>query len=196
VPPPDAQPPAPNIVSLDPQNWYFFYGFDMPPHPYPQSQAAWAFSFPSWTNQGHVNYVESPFTITKTPSTMTMTFRIDSVTPQYSVLDPTDIGPATIHLFFEQAGDNLTNQYGRWWAQDPVVYNLGSNDNQTIVLSVALTWDHWSSVLGLQDPTEFSEALQNIGWVGFTCGGQFFWGHGVTLAGGEANFELIDFQVN
>jgi len=39
-------------------------------------------------------------------------------------------------------------------------------------------------------------ALENIGWIGVTFGGKYFWGHGIALNGGSANFILIDFQVN
>ena len=194
-PPPDISPKAPNIVSLDPQDWYVFYSFDVPEHPSPQNQAAWSLAFPSIANNGHVNYVQTPFNTTMTPSSLTMTFQVQSSAPKYVVIDPSDHPPATICPFFEQKGDDLQNPYGRWWAGG-YRYTLGSNDNQTITITVPLTYDQWSAVYGEHDPVQFSAALQNIGWVGFTCGGQDFFGHGVALADGTANFVLIDYQVN
>ena len=44
-------------------------------------------------------------------------------------------------------------------------------------------------------PQSFYAALNNVGWIGVTCGGQYFWGHGITLGSGAANYILVDFQV-
>lgn len=143
---------------------------------------------------GHVNYVQTPFQTTETPQNVTITFKVESNAPQYVVVDPTDHPPATVRLFIEQQNDDLSNPNGRWWA-DASIYNLGSQDNQTITFNVPLTSDQWTNVDGQQDPQAFSAALENIGWVGMTFGGQFFAGHGVSLAGGSAKYILIDFRV-
>jgi hypothetical protein len=141
-----------------------------------------------------VNYVQTPFNATTILHYVSLTFRVESTAPIYEVIDPTDHGPATFHLFFEQRGDDLRDRNGRWWAH-PGGYNLGSRDNETITEIVSLTPDQWTGVYGQQDPQAFQAALQNAGWIGLTFGGQFFWGHGVNLAGGSAKFILIDFQV-
>ncbi len=89
----------------------------------------------------------------------------------------------------------LPDPNGRWWA-GASVYNLGSQDNTTITFVVPLTPDQWSNVYGQRDPQAFYAALANIGWIGVTCGGQYFWGHGVALSGGSAKYILVDFQVD
>jgi hypothetical protein len=122
-------------------------------------------------------------------------FRVESLAPQYQVMDPTDISPATVHVFFEQKGDDLINPDGRWWA-GPSVYNLGSQDNATLTIFVPFTPDYWSNVYGKKGAEPFYTALGNIGWIGVTCGGQDFWGHGVELVGGRAKYVLLDFQVD
>jgi hypothetical protein len=33
-PPPDIAPQQPNVISLDPQDWYIFYSTGMAPHPF------------------------------------------------------------------------------------------------------------------------------------------------------------------
>lgn len=192
---PDIPPQQPNVVSLDPQNWYIFYSAGMPPHPSPDAEGAWSFEFPSANTGGHVNYVQTPFNATTTPSGVTVTFKVESTAAQYVVIDPTDKPPATVRLFFEQKADDLTNPNGRWWAQASM-YDLGSQDGQTLTITVPLTSDQWGNVDGKFDAQAFAAALQNIGWVGMTFGGQYFAGHGVALSGGTAKYILVAYNVN
>lgn len=190
-PPPNIPPRQPNVVSLDPQDWYIFYSAGMPLQPSPIVEGAWSFPFPT---TGHVNYIQTPFNATTVLHSVHITFRVDSDAPQYQVIDPSDILPATIHIFFEQQNDNLTNPDGRWWA-DTSEYDLGSHDDETITIIVPLDPSQWSNVNGLSDPLSFYAALQNVGWIGVTCGGQYFWGHGVALGSGAASYILVDFRV-
>jgi uncharacterized protein YndB with AHSA1/START domain len=193
TPPLNIPPQEPNVVSLDPGNWYIYYSSGMPAHPSADTEGAWSFEFPG--DGGHVNYVQTPFNATMTPHRMSMTFKVESNAPQYEVLDPGDHLPATIRLFFEQQGDDLKDPNGRWWA-DAKFYNLGSQDGDTITFMFPLTSDQWTNVYGQQDQQAFTAALANVGWVGLTCGGQYFAGHGVALRSGNAKFVLVHFQVN
>ena len=128
---------------------------------------------------------------------MTITFKVESHTPEYAVLDPTDHPPATFHLFFEQKNDDLANPNERWWADASAdIYNFGSQDGQTLTYTVPLTSDQWGNVNGQFNAEAFSAALKNIGWVGITFGGQFFAGHGVAISSGSAKYILIDFRVD
>jgi hypothetical protein len=190
-PPPNIPPQQPNVVSLDPQDWYIFYSAGMPAHPFTDAGGAWSLLFPT---TGHVNYIQTPFNVTTVPHSVYITFRIDSDAPQYEVVDPSDILPATVRIFFEQRNDNLVNPDGRWWA-DASVYNLGSHDNNTITTTVPFDPSQWSNVDGQFDPQSFSVALMNVGWIGMTCGGQYFFGHGVALGSGTAKYVLVDFHV-
>lgn len=192
---PNIPPEAPNVVSLDPQNWYIYYSAEMPPHPSTDPEGAWSFEFPSSETSGHVNYVQTPFNATTTLHNVSITFKVESVAPQYVVVDPTDIPPATVHVFFEQQNDNLSDANGRWWA-GASQYNLGSKDNTAVTYSVPLIPDQWSNVYGQRDSQSFYSALANVGWIGVTFGGQYFWGHGVALASGSAKYILVGFQVN
>jgi hypothetical protein len=192
--PQNIQPQGVNEISLTPQDWYIFHSDGMPDHPAANSEGAWSFDFPS-LDSGHVNYVQTPFDVTVAPHNVSMTFKVESTAPYYVVLDPNDVLPATLHLFIERQGDDLVNPNGRWWAQTGS-YNLGSRDNETVSINVPFASDEWSNVYGQFDPDAFSSAVENVGWIGFTLGGQYFWGHGVALRGGSAKFILIAFQVN
>lgn len=190
---PNISPQAPNVVSLDPWNWYIFHSHDMPMHPIQAQDGAWEFPFPS--DDGHVNYVQTPFNATEVLHNVTIEFRMESDAPQYKVMDPTDHPPATVHLFFEQRNDDLRDPNGRWWATWSK-YDLGSQDNITLKFVIPLTPDQWSNVHGQRDPESFYAALTNVGWIGMTFGGQFFFGHGVALGGGSARYVLIDLHVD
>jgi hypothetical protein len=43
-----------------------------------------------------------------------------------------------------------------------------------ISFSVPLIPDQWSNVDGQRDAQSFYSALANVGWIGVTCGGQYF----------------------
>jgi hypothetical protein len=193
--PPNVRPLEANVASLDPQNWYIYYSAEMPSHPSADDKGAWSFEFPSSEASGHVNYVQTPFNATTTLHNVTLVFRIESDTPQYKVVDSSDTLPATVHLFFEQQNDDLIEPNGRWWATASR-YNLGSQDNTTITFAVPLTPDQWSNVYGLRDPQSFYSALDNVGWIGVTFGGQSFFGHGVALSSGSAKYTLVNLGVN
>lgn len=192
---PNIRPQEPNVISLDPNDWYIYYSSGMPAHPAADTAGAWSLTFPSSGNGGHVNYVQTPFNLTTAPQQVSVTFRVESETAQYVVTDPTDKLPATVRLFFEQQGDDLNDPNGRWWA-NASIYSLGSQDGQTFTFTIPFTSDQWTNVDGDHDAAAFSAALNNIGWVGMTYGGQYFAGHGVAISGGSAQYILVNYQVN
>lgn len=184
-------PPAPNIVDMDAAHWKILYGTDMPSHP-AASQTGWLFDLPA--SPGSVHYVEVPFMATEdlTGETLTITFRVVSNTPVYSAsVETGESGPASFHLFIQRLNDDFTNPYYRWWCGSGG-YTLGTQDNQTVTLSCPLTYTAWSSVYGKVDKTQFTNTMNNLGWVGVTFGGAGGWGHGVNLLGGSAQFQVLD----
>lgn len=90
--PPSVPPSQPNVISLDPRDWYILYSAGMAAHPSPNAAGVWSFPFPS---AGHVNYIQTPFTAATIPHSVSLTFRVDSTAPQYEVIDPNDVLPAT-----------------------------------------------------------------------------------------------------
>lgn len=196
APPPDRAPAQIDSISLQPQDWNIYYSADVPPHPVADPAGMWAIQMPKWsqTQDAHLNYVQTPLQQVMVGQTVTLTFMIENQAAYYYVLDSGDRLPATVHIFFWQKDDGLMNADGRWWAHGG--YNLGSADNQIITLTVPFTSDHWTNVYGYTDPERFAAALKNIGWIGMTFGGQFFWGHGIAIGGTSAKFVLINVQLN
>lgn len=194
--PPNIQPQEPNLVSLDPQNWYILYSAGMPDHPSSHPEGAWSFEFPMSQTDGHVNYVQTPFRATSTPNSVTITFRVLCDSPQqFVVVDPSDMPPATVRLFFEQQNDNLRNPNGRWWSYASM-YDLSEASVFNTSFTVPFTSNQWSNVDGQFDEQAFDAALRNIGWVGMTFGGQRFAGHGVAINSGSAQYVLVDYTID
>lgn len=190
---------APSIaVSTQASDWSLLYGIGLPAHPAPVG-TGWQFTIP--TNSGAVHYVTVPYTpaVPILGKTVTMTFEVHSATPGYNALiEPGEVGPPSLHLFLQRAGDNFTGQgqyqYYRWWCEASQ-YLLGSRDNQIITVSCPLVSASWTSVYGKTDPTDFAAALQNLQSVGLTFGGSDGWGHGVNLTSGTAQFQMLNYAI-
>jgi len=197
--PPNIQPQEPNVVSLDPQNWYIFYSAGMPNHPSSESNAAWSFEFPMSQTGGHVNYVQTPFRATSIPNSVTIKFRIQRITPeQFVIADPTDTPPPTVRLFFERQDDDFSNPNGRWWSYASA-YDLSRASVFDTWITVPFTpnqWDNANGKGGQLNPRAFDAALKNIGWVGITFGGQRLAGHGVAINSDSAKYILVDYTVD
>lgn len=185
-------PKQPNVVSLDPQDWYTLYTNGAPLHPTPDLVGAWSLKIPN--SPGHLNYVETPFNATVPLHSITVVFEIASSSPEYVVVDNTDHPPATCRLMIEVKNDDYTDPNGRWWA-DASTYNLGSQDDQILTFTVPLTPSFWTNVQGQRDAAAFAAALSNLGAVGLTFGGQYFAGHGVAISSGSAKYVLVDYGV-
>jgi len=89
--------------------------------------------------------------------------------------------------------------YDRWWAQDPYSYELGPG---AATITVPLQPQYWSSVYGELGNSSaaaeagFEQALKYPEYVGVTFGGGCFFGHGVTLTGGTAQFQITSYSIH
>ncbi len=199
---PTSTPKANDTVSLSPQDWQVLYSPGMPSSPTQSNIGAWYFDFPNAAT-GSVHYVQVPYHQTVSHTTLSMTFRIDETNAVYQQTDSTNPNPAALHLFLERKGDDLTDPsktYYRWWSS-PIKYNFSDSvgnavvANGNITITVPLTYDQWTPVTGPTDAGNFQAALDNLGWVGVTFGGQSFFGHGVSLASGQSRFTLVDYSI-
>src|SRR5215469_1187417 len=66
-----------------------------------------AFTFPGPSGVAGYFYTKPPATIMQ-GQTMTLVYSIDGGTPEWGVSDPTDVSPATMHLFLWRSGDDLS----------------------------------------------------------------------------------------
>jgi hypothetical protein len=79
----------------------------------------------------------------------------------------------------------------RFWAPSGVTLKLGDNQSLTSVLDPSV----WTNCYGQHDTSGFAGALENAMGIGFTFGGQKFFGHGVYVSGGNVTFKVNSFTV-
>jgi hypothetical protein len=191
---------APDVLSLQAQDWDIQYSPGMPAHPSPAADGAWFFDFPA--DPGSVHYVSVPYNQSAAHRSVSITFRITTTgAPFYNSLDTgCNNTPAHVRLYLQRQNDDMRSDGNRWWS-NPASYELGSNDNQTITIEVPLTAEKWSGLSGqfghssLQSQQWFQNTLSNLGRVGMTFGGGCSFGHGVNISGGTARFTLIHLAV-
>ena len=158
------------------------------------------FAFP--VNPNHVNIVVGGVSGAKKTG-VAATYEVTGSAPQFAfVPEATNTcgGPATVQLYFQQAGDDFSGagvkQYYRWWSTARQTLALGAQ-NWVVNFDPSL----WSSVLGVRGDSSvvatqgFAAALNGMQWAGFTFGGGCFAGHGVWLNGGIAVFSIEGFTV-
>ena len=127
--------------------------------------------------------------------TVTMVYSIDGSTLVWGVSDTNDMPPATMHLFLWRSGDDLSCNGAmasyRFWAPSGVTLKLGDSQTLTSVLDPSV----WTNCYGDHDTSGFAGALENAMGIGFTFGGQRFFGHGIYLSSGNATFKVNRYTV-
>lgn len=107
-------------------------------------------------------------------------------------------GTATVSAFMWAPGFEWFNELARWWSRPDYAVTLTPGYS---TMQIPLTPESWISVFGRQGSATDPEALQafrhvldNPGSVGITAGGGCYLSHGVTIKGGVATIELVDYH--
>lgn len=208
-------PERPETVSMKASDWRFQFSPGMPPYP-AAVEHGWTFAFPSKTKAcpgaqcPSVHYVvtRSPPLLVGQAITMIGLIAASNDAVFNHQIEGTDNNtaggvPASCHLFLQEAGDNLLGrgvyEHYRWWAH--------ADENSIIVrngpfaTTVELMPENWVNVRGrignksVATQAGFANALAEVAFVGFTCGGGYFYGHGVNMESGTATFTLVAFDV-
>jgi hypothetical protein len=138
------------------------------------SGGSYVLTFPPCSSN-HVHYVYENSGPIAVGQTTAMTYSISGAATFQA---PGDSLPATLHLFLQRQGDDLSGdgpkEFYRLWAAR-MVLEVGSF-NVSQVLQPPL----WTGVFG-RNPTaaQFADTLGNLAHVGFTFGGSSFAGYGV-----------------
>jgi hypothetical protein len=200
-----AAPKPPVAVSLNASKWEITPSASslMPLHPTPLAgMAGWVFAFPQMP--GYVGYVTVPFRTDITRRTM-LTFTAQIVAAPGTVFRydteafNTCQYPAHARAYLEKRGINWRAAYHRWWS-NPLAMEL-DEDAGTVTMVMPLTPGAWSSVhgelgsLNVRTRRGFADVLAHMGRIGLTFGGGCFFGHGVFIDGGPAQFILTNYAV-
>ncbi len=191
--------------------WWFFY-FNLP---LKSRQGTLTFDFPENVNQP-ASYLLMPARDNTGTSTsplpgplplggsITVTAQITKVhgNPIFrydTEPDNTCIFPAHVRPYIARRNYDGYANYDRWWS-NPIAIELVPNMMSTI--TTPLDPAQWSSVYGhtgdssLEAMAGFQAALNDPGDVGLSMGGGCFYGHGVYVSGGSAQFVLLNYQVS
>jgi len=151
------------------------------------------FQFPTQAGRKSVNYVYTrPAGAVSVGQTVTLVFQIDG-DAVYGAADSKETCPCHVGLLIWRAGDDLSgNAFGsyRFFSRSTVPLQPGAQK-----LSVLLDPSLWMNVWGQSDPGNFSAALDNVAYIGFTFGGIYFAGHGVWTTSDNAVFTIKSYTV-
>jgi hypothetical protein len=185
-----------DAVSMDSQNWDIQFSPTMPSHPSASSDGGWKFDFPACDG---VHYVTTGFRQTAPHKAVKVTFNVVSAGASFVPVELSECPqfPARFRLYLERSGDDGSDGK-RWWS-NPQTFDLGSNNNSIVTMTVPLTPDNWSGLWGKMANSDsgqtaaFNNTLADLGRVGLTFGSCHA-GHGV-YAEGQASFEMLAFEV-
>jgi hypothetical protein len=191
-------PLQPAQLSMAASTWVFQYSNSTPVSPSPAG-SGWSFTFPNTSGPyGGVHYLVTQSPNLASKSTLTMSGLI-SVAPGtvWGSNDPSDITPDHCRVYFQQAGDDLSGrgpyEFYRWFSHTAVALTDGS-------FNVTIPFDpsQWGSVFGKDGNaagSSWTNARANAQWIGITCGGSYFAGHGAYVKSGSATFQMNSFSV-
>lgn len=121
----------------------------------------------------------------------------------------TCVFPAHARAYLEQKGWANGDEFYRWWSQDVIVNGVVTQPASVLLaapsksfsVTIPLTPDRWSSVFGKygnsspQALAGWHRALKNLVWIGFSLGGGCFFGHGVGIDNGSAQFIVTSYTI-
>jgi hypothetical protein len=188
-------------LSMDAKRWDIQYARGMPLNPTQETESEWSFQFPD-ISVGYIGYLTQSTSMGYLKAkALVARFKIDmSAGAEFDhKTAPNNTSDFPAHVrFLLQRGMSLTSAANdRWWS-NPIALKL---EHGEFVLRVPLTPDQWSNVWGQKGDADattvagFRVALDQIGRIGFTMGGGFFFGHGVRVKNGTAKFTLTGFEV-
>ncbi|MEO6041560.1 MAG: hypothetical protein ABIP41_06645 [Croceibacterium sp.] len=172
------------------------YSQGMPAQPSPAPGGTLAMEFPM-AGRGQVDALTTAVGPLAGARQIMLRYRIDAAPGTRFVADERPGEPATVSLYFQQAGDSWsgTGRYEsyRWYSPARTVIPLAPG-----VRSVTIRFDEtWTNVNGhanSQDPAGYAAALANTARIGLAFGSASARSHGV-YATGPARFTLLALDI-
>ncbi len=190
-------------LSMEARRWEVRYGRLWPTGiPSQEQEGEWSFQFPDISEGRAVGYVTQSTSLGYLRGkALIARFRVemgagaefDHRTEEFNTSDY----PSHVRFLLQRGASLTSNPHDRWWS-NPIAIKL---EHGEFVLRVPLTPDQWTNVYAQKGNADastlkgFQLALDQIGRVGFTFGGGFFFGHGVRVKNGTAKFSLSGFEV-
>ncbi len=155
------------------------------------------FDFPS---TGSINYLYATRSPQEIAGSVYITLQVTTTGPVFfnHLTDPANLCArrAAARPFFWSNG-NGNGEFDRWWSY-PIAFDLAPG---ATTLAVRLTPDSWLSLFGKMGNADaaaqsgFERAVKNVSRIGLTFGGGCYFGHGVNVQGGQAQFRIVSYRI-
>lgn len=173
------------------------YSLGMPTQPTAGRNGSLIMDFPV-TGFGEVDALTTAVGPLAGARQITLRYRVDAPRGTRFVAVEMPNEPATVSVYFQQAGDNWSGrgryQSHRWYSPARAVIPL-SPGLHTVKVRLDETWTNVQGRSNHQVPQGFSAALQNTARVGLAFGSPSRRSHGVS-ATGPARFTLLGLDIN
>lgn len=124
-------------------------------------------------------------------------YRIDAARGTRFVADETPNEPATVSLYFQQAGDRWSIKRGyasyRWYAPGRAVIPLAPGEH-SVTVRLDETWTNVEGKPNGQSPDDYAAALEDTARIGLAFGSSSRRSHGI-YATAPARFTLLAFEI-
>jgi hypothetical protein len=184
-------------LSLKPRNWYPLGNYTLSTAP----DGSLTFAFPH--DQLTANYLYSTVKLPSklNPKSISVSLVITTVgTPTWNYMfEPENVcdTPATVRPWV-LAHNDWSGESGRWWS-NPISYQLAAGSTTMTIPVSPSQWSNVNGHFGDFDATTtaaFYDAFLHLTSVGVTFGGGCFFGHGVSVSNGDANFYLTNYTIH
>jgi hypothetical protein len=173
------------------------YSIGMPPRPSPGPRNSLVMDFPV-SGSGQVDALTTAVGPLAGARQITLRYRVDAAQDTRFVADEAPDEPATVSLYFQQAGDNWSAKGRfasyRWYSPARAVVPLTPGEH-TITVRLDEAWVNVAFQPNHQVPDGFSAALQNTARLGLAFGSPSLRSHGV-YATGPARFTLLSLDIS
>jgi hypothetical protein len=128
---------------------------------------------------------------------ITLRYRVETARGVRFIADEAPNEPATISLYFQQAGDDWSGEGRfasyRWYSPEHAVVPLTAGEH-TITVRLDETWTNVNGRPNVEVPQRYAAALQNTARLGIAFGSPSLRSHGV-YATGPARLTLLDLDI-
>lgn len=173
------------------------YSVGMPAHPRPGPGGSLVMDFPI-AGAGEVDALTTAVGALAGARQITLRYRIDAARGTRFVAVEAPHQPATVSLYFQQAGDNWSarGRYAsyRWYSPARAVIPLKPGEH-TVTVRFDETWTNVNGQPNRAVPAGYAGALQNTSRIGLAFGSAGMRSHGV-YATGPARFTLLSLDID
>jgi hypothetical protein len=173
------------------------YSVAMPAHPQPGPRGSLVMDFPT-AGAGEIDALTTAVGPLAGARQITLRYRVDAARGTRFVAVEAPDQPATVSLYFQQAGDNWTarGRYAsyRWYSPRHAVIPLSPGEH-TVTVRFDETWTNVNGQPNGAVPAGYAAALQNTARIGLAFGSLGLRSHGV-YATGPARFTLLSLDID